>query len=105
MGRHSMDYRPPADAPVDDSAQTGQFTHTGQFTEASNPEASIAPPGGPIDPGVPGAPDAPGYPGTPGYPDAPSTVPTEPPPVAPENPDDGAAPAPGTWHAAGSDLL
>jgi hypothetical protein len=79
MGRHSMDYRAETDS-------------------ASAPEHSIAPPGGPIDPGVPGAPDAPG-------PEAPSTVPVEPPPVAPEQPDDGAVPASGTWHAAGSDVL
>ena len=79
MGRHSMNYHP----------DTG---------EVAAPDSSIAPPGGPIDPGVPGAPDAPG-------PEAPSTVPVEPPPLAPEQPDDGSSPAPGSWHPAGSDVL
>jgi hypothetical protein len=66
--------------------------------DVAAPGFSIAPPGGPIDPGVPGAPDAPG-------PEAPSTVPVEPPPVAPEQPDDGSVPFHGGWHAAGSEVL
>jgi hypothetical protein len=81
-----MDYQPPAD-------------------QATTPDLSIAPPGEPVDPGVPGAPDAPGYPDAPGSPDAPSTVPTEPPPIAPDEPDDGASARTGTWHLGGTDVL
>jgi len=80
-----MDYSPETDPAALDSARFGDL--------------SIAPPGSPIDPGVPGAPDSPGVP------DAPSTVPTEPPPVAPEEPDDGSSPAPESWHAAGPEVL
>lgn len=80
MGRHSMDYRPDS-------------------SEVAAPEYSIAPPGGPIDPGVPGAPDAPGGP------EAPSTVPVEPPPLAPEEPGDGSGPAHGGWQVGGPEFI
>lgn len=94
MGRHSIDYQP----------ESGDITTPS--SEPWTPAASIAPPGGPVDPGVPGAPDAPSGPDAPDAPDAPSTVPpTEPPPLAPEQPDDGSMPTPGHWHAAGEQVL
>lgn len=90
MGRHSIDYQP----------EQGDIATPS--SEPWTPAASIAPPGGPVDPGVPGAPDAPSGPDAP---DAPSTVPpTEPPPLAPEQPDDGSMPTPGHWHAAGEQV-
>ena len=81
MGRHSIDYHP----------------ETGELTPAA-PETSIAPPGGPIDPGVPGAPDAPG-------PEAPSTVPVEPPPLAPEEFGDGSVTVPEGWQVGGPEFI
>lgn len=81
MGRHSMDYQP----------------ETGRTGEVAVPDSSIAPPGEPIDPGVPGAPEAPGR-------EAPSTAPVEPPPVAPEQPDDVSLVARAGWRAMGSHL-
>jgi hypothetical protein len=121
MGRHSMNYQPETNqgpamdfrpdasvAPPGDPIQPGVPGAPG----APSPDGPSTVPGDPAQPAEPTQPSEPSWPVGPDGPEVPTgpaepepSHPVEPPPVAPEEFDDGSSAARGLWHAAGEEAL